>query len=380
MKRLFISMDFPPDKGGIQDYTYGLVSEIDPSETYVLTRPFSNKEMEQEFDKQVPFTIYRANIYNNSSFFAFIISTFVLLASLIRLKLIYRYREIHFVNSFPIGLAGLVMKYVFRVPYYCYIHGLDFKCKIQSRQFPYFIKVLHGAKKIIANSSYTKLMMVNQGIPEHRISIIAPGLNTKKLLQKSGNVKGFKERYGLNDKKVLITVARLVERKGHDVVLKALPKVVEQIDSIKYVICGTGPYKDQLSQMVEQYRLSDYVVFTGELTEEELNAAYQSADIFIMPSREIKEKGDVEGFGIVFLEANYYKVPVIGGNSGGIPDAIVKDKTGFLIDPLNEEEIAQKILTLLQDEKLAYQMGESGYFWVVNHCLWKHRVKLLDTI
>lgn len=96
-----------------------------------------------------------------------------------------------------------------------------------------------------------------------------------------------------------------------------------------------------------------------------------------MPSRDIKEKGDVEGFGIVFLEANYYRLPVIGGNSGGIPDAVRDSVTGYLVDPLNEKEIADRIEQLVMDEDLARTLGDNGYDWVINHCLWSHRGQLL---
>jgi phosphatidylinositol alpha-1,6-mannosyltransferase len=121
-------------------------------------------------------------------------------------------------------------------------------------------------------------------------------------------------------------------------------------------------------------------VFTGGITDHELHRLYECSDLFIMPSRDIKEKGDVEGFGIVFLEANYYRLPVIAGNSGGIPDA-VKDKiTGYLVDPMDEKEIACRIEELITDEGLARTMGDNGYEWVINHCLWSHRGQLLKQL
>lgn len=178
----------------------------------------------------------------------------------------------------------------------------------------------------------------------------------------------------------MITVSRLVERKGHDVTLKAIRQVIKHIPNLKYLICGDGPYRGELERLVIKYGLDSLVVFTGGITDQELHQLYECSDIFIMPSRDIKEKGDVEGFGIVFLEANYYRLPVIAGNSGGIPDAVKDQVTGYLVDPMDDIEIANRIEELVLNEKLAEEMGNNGHDWVINHCLWSHRSQLLKKL
>ncbi|WP_405155646.1 glycosyltransferase family 4 protein [Paenibacillus sp. FSL K6-0108] len=380
MNKVFVAIDFPPEKGGIHDYAYGLISQIPAEETTVLTNKIKDVAESEQFDRKADFEIIRKRIYWNSNKILLILSQFILIMQLILLKWRKKTEEIHFVNVFPVGIAGPVMKAFFGIKYFPYVHGLDVMGMVNSRLFPLLLFILRRSDKVIANSQYTKSKLVELGISELQIVIIPPGLNVSKLNGSTGLHEDIRDKYDLDGKKVMITVSRLVERKGHDVTLKAMSQVIERIPDLKYVICGDGPYKEQLERLVRQYGLDSVVVFTGRTTDHELHQLYECSDLFIMPSRDIKEKGDVEGFGIVFLEANYYRLPVIAGNSGGIPDAVKDEVTGYLVDPLDEKEIADRIEELITDEGLARTMGNNGYDWVINHCLWSHRGQLLKQL
>ncbi|WP_434752510.1 glycosyltransferase family 4 protein [Paenibacillus amylolyticus] len=380
MNKVFVAIDFPPEKGGIHDYAFGLISQIPAEETTVLTNKINNAAESEQFDRNSDFEIIRKRIFSDSNKGLMILSQLILVMQLILLKWRKKTDEIHFVNIFPVGLAGPFMKLLFRVKYFPYVHGLDVMGMVNSRLFPLLLFILKRADKVIANSQYTKLKLVELGILESQIVIIPPGLNVNKLNGITERQEDIRDTYGLHDKKVMITVSRLVERKGHDVTLKAVSQVITRIPDLKYVICGDGPYKGELERLVIQYGLESVVVFTGRTTDHELHQLYECADLFIMPSRDIKEKGDVEGFGIVFLEANYYRLPVIAGNSGGIPDAVKDNITGYLVDPVNDQEIAARIEQLMTDEGLSRTMGDNGYDWVVNHCLWSHRGQLLKQL
>ncbi|CAI6082068.1 GDP-mannose-dependent alpha-(1-6)-phosphatidylinositol monomannoside mannosyltransferase [Paenibacillus sp. JJ-100] len=380
MNKVFVAIDFPPEKGGIHDYAFGLISQIPAEETIVLTNKINNAVESEQFDQKSDFQIIRKRIFSDSNKRMMIFSQLILLMQLILLKWRKNTKEIHFVNIFPVGLAGPLMKFLFRVKYFPYVHGLDVMGMVNSRLFPLLLFILKRADKVIANSQYTKSKLVELGIAESQIVIIPPGLNVNKLSADTGSEEDIRAKYDLHGKKVMITVSRLVERKGHDVTLKAVSHIVKRIPNLKYVICGDGPYKEELERLVIQYGLDSVVVFTGRTTDHELHQLYECSDLFIMPSRDIKEKGDVEGFGIVFLEANYYRLPVIAGNSGGIPDAVKDNITGYLVDPVNDEEIAMRIEQLITDEGLARTMGDNGYDWVTNHCLWSHRGQLLKQL
>lgn len=380
MTKVFVAIDFPPEKGGIHDYAYGLISQIPSEEVTVLTNKIKDTVESNQFDRKADFEIIRKRIYWNSNKVLLILSQVILILQLIILKWRRKTSEIHFVNVFPVGVAGPFMKAFFGVKYFSYVHGLDVMGMVNSRLFPLLMMILKRSDKVIANSQYTKSKLIELGIHEHQIVIIPPGLNVSKLSGADQSVEGVRDKYDLHGKKVMITVSRLVERKGHDVTLKAIRQVMKHIPNLKYLICGDGPYRGELERLVIKYGLDSIVVFTGGITDQELHQLYECSDIFIMPSRDIKEKGDVEGFGIVFLEANYYRLPVIAGNSGGIPDAVKDQVTGYLVDPLNEKEIADRIQELLMDEGLAKTMGDNGYEWVVNHCLWSHRGQLLKQL
>lgn len=380
MNKVFVAIDFPPEKGGIHDYAYGLISQIPADETTVLTNKIEDVAASEQFDQKTDFEIIRKRIFWNSNKLLLILSQIVLVIQLITLKWRKKTDEIHFVNIFPVGITGPFMKFFFGVKYFPYVHGLDVMGMVNSKLFPLLLFILKRSDKVIANSQYTKSKLVELGIPEMQIVIIPPGLNVSKLIGGSDFNEDIRDKYDLHGKKVMITVSRLVERKGHDVTLKAISLMIERIPNLKYLICGDGPHRGELERLVSQYGLDSVVVFTGGITDHELHQLYECSDLFIMPSRDIKEKGDVEGFGIVFLEANYYRLPVIAGNSGGIPDAVKDEITGYLVNPLDEKEIANRIEELITDEGLARTMGNNGYDWVINHCLWSHRGQLLKQL
>jgi phosphatidylinositol alpha-1,6-mannosyltransferase len=162
-------------------------------------------------------------------------------------------------------------------------------------------------------------------------------------------------------------VGRLVPRKGLDMTIKAMPKILKAIPNALYLIVGNGPDLERLNQLAKEHDVADHVRIVKNCGDADLPNYYHACDVFCMPSRYIKEKGDVEGFGIVFLEANACKKAVLGGKSGGQPDAIEDGKTGLLCNPESPEDIADKLIHLLRDPDRMLAMGEYGYERVKNH-------------
>jgi phosphatidyl-myo-inositol dimannoside synthase len=156
----------------------------------------------------------------------------------------------------------------------------------------------------------------------------------------------------------VLTVGRLVERKGHDTMLRALPRVIRQVPNVVYLIVGSGPYESRLRSLARELELEDNVVFCGHVPDDELVAYYHACDVFAMISRELP--GDTEGFGIVFMEAAACAKPTVGGRSGGVPDAIVDGETGFLVAPTAPEQVADAIVRIGRDRSLARRLGEMG--------------------
>ena len=159
---------------------------------------------------------------------------------------------------------------------------------------------------------------------------------------------------------MILSAGRLVERKGHDHVLRALGRVKQDFPEVLYLITGSGPAEERLQILAGELGLQAFVRFSGRVSDEDLNGYYNACEFFIMPSREIPEEGHVEGFGIVYLEANACAKPVLGGRSGGVAEAIEEGKTGLLADPQSIEDIAGQMLFLLSHPEEARKMGAQG--------------------
>jgi len=178
-------------------------------------------------------------------------------------------------------------------------------------------------------------------------------------MESSKHLPQIAEKQRLKQKKVLLTLGRIVERKGVDKVIECLPLVIKKIPNVVYIVVGDGPYRVTIEKMVCNLNLEGHVLFAGYVSDEDKPSYYSACDIFVMPNRELCN-GNVEGFGIVFLEANSYGQPVIGGRSGGTIDAIEDGKSGLLVDPMNKNEIASAIVRLLEDENFAKRLGKMG--------------------
>jgi phosphatidylinositol alpha-1,6-mannosyltransferase len=183
-----------------------------------------------------------------------------------------------------------------------------------------------------------------------------------------------RKRYGLEGAFVLLTIARLVPRKGHLTVLHALAGLRGRIPELRYVVVGTGPMRDELEETVKELSLDEMVTFAGGVSDQIRTSLLQACDVFVMPNRDIKGPQGVlatEGFGIVFLEASACAKPVIGGRAGGAPEVILDGRTGFLIDPEDPKELEQAILRLWSDRDLAVRFGLAGRERVEREFSWK---------
>jgi phosphatidyl-myo-inositol dimannoside synthase len=165
-------------------------------------------------------------------------------------------------------------------------------------------------------------------------------------------------------------VSRLVPRKGQDMVIRALPAIRQRVDGAALVIVGGGPYLENLRRLAERYRVSDHVTFTGGVAAADLPAYHAMADVFAMPCRTRGAGLDVEGLGIVFLEASATGVPVIAGCSGGAPETVRDNETGRVVDGRSVSQIAEAVTELLADPDRAAAMGAAGRDWVMAQWRW----------
>jgi phosphatidylinositol alpha-1,6-mannosyltransferase len=205
-------------------------------------------------------------------------------------------------------------------------------------------------------STYTRDLLVELGVTEERTTVIHNGTDPDRFYP--FDTMKLKRELGLQKRKVLLTITRLVRRKGIDDVIRAVDRLRDEFPDIAYVIVGKGPEEKGLKQMVRRRLLESHVFFIGGVGHEDLAPYYNISDLFVMPSKTVKP--DVEGFGIVFLEANACGKPVIGTKSGGIPDAVIDGENGLLVDEKNIDQLSEAIRQLLHNPDRATDMGKRG--------------------
>ena len=244
-------------------------------------------------------------------------------------------------------------------------HGEDISVLQQYRVERFLMKrVIRAATLNIANSTYTQSLVRNLGGAKAEVSTVFPGFDPNKFDSVDSKAIPDKVSRRLTGSPVLLTVGRLQDRKGQDQVIRALPQVVKKFPDILYVVIG-APHggntelPDILAGLVAELNLSKNVSLLGEISDAHLPYFYAACDVFIMANRK-DEGGDVEGFGIVFLEAGCFEKPVIGGKEGGSVDAILDGKTGLLVDGRSVDDIATAIIKLCSDRSTALKMGQEG--------------------
>lgn len=198
---------------------------------------------------------------------------------------------------------------------------------------------------------------------------IAPGIDTAHFIPQPDAMQKRKE-LGLQDKKIIISVGRLVHRKGQDKLIEAMPDVLRKIPNAHLLIVGVGPYKNHLEKLVNKLSLKEDVTFAGRIMYDRLPSYLSAADLFAMPSRSRFFGLEVEGLGIVYLEASACGIPVLAGNSGGAPDAVLEGVTGLCVDGTNVAEIASALIEICSDAERASHMGAAGRNWIVDQWRW----------
>lgn len=219
-------------------------------------------------------------------------------------------------------------------------------------------------------SRYTRSRFATAFGPAASLEYLPSGVDTDRFRPDPAGRAELRNRYRLGERPTVVCLSRLVPRKGQDMLIKALPSIRNRVDGAALVIVGSGPYLDTLRQLAADRGVADHVTFTGAVPSAELPAHYALADVFAMPCRTRGAGMDVEGLGIVFLEASATGVPVIAGDSGGAPEAVQHNKTGLVVDGNSVQEIGDAVTELLADPARAAAMGAAGRAWVTSQWRW----------
>ncbi|BBU22371.1 GDP-mannose-dependent alpha-(1-6)-phosphatidylinositol monomannoside mannosyltransferase [Mycobacterium xenopi] len=219
-------------------------------------------------------------------------------------------------------------------------------------------------------SRYTRARFASAFGPTAALEYLPPGVDTDRFRPDPASRARLRARYGLGRRPTVVCLSRLVPRKGQDVLIRALPSIRRRVDGAALVIVGGGPYLSALRRLAQRYRVTEHVVFTGAVSGAELPAHHAMADVFAMPCRTRGAGLDVEGLGIVFLEASATGVPVVAGCSGGAPETVQHNTTGLIVDGRSVDKVADAVGGLLADPGRAAVMGAAGRDWVTANWRW----------
>jgi len=281
---------------------------------------------------------------------------------------------------FPYGPMVLLLSKATGIPFSLIVHGAElFVEKLKTRLI--VSQILGKAKSVICVSRFTRDSLLRR-FPKSRMPVIIhPGTRPETFVPVA-NRGVLLEKYGLGGKRVVLSVSRLVRRKGHAQVVKALPKVIEQVPEVVYLIAGSGPAAEELRALVRDMELGESVRFLGIVDEDKLVDLYAMCDVFVLPSMQTTdtESGSLrmEGFGIAFLEAAASGRPVVAGRSGGSVEAVVDGVTGILVDGEDPGQVGDAILRLLLDEQLAERLGRNGRGRIEREFSWDVIVRAIE--
>ncbi|NOU69613.1 glycosyltransferase [Paenibacillus sp. LMG 31461] len=352
-KVVLVTGVFPPGIGGMQSYYFNL-SKHTKHDITVLAPEYPGSEA---FDDEQTFRTVRGSFMRGER--AHFLS-WGRLFSHVKKMMTVEEPDVTVYGYVLIGFIGLLFKVFGGRRYVISTHGMDMLMFRRFFGLNYLVKqILIHADGVLTNSLFTKRFVEDYGVNPSRISLVHPGVEAV-FERKPVNVELLR-RHGLEGKYIILSVGRLVTRKGQDRVIESMPQIIQHIPNAVYVIIGDGPDRARLEQLASTTGVTNAVMFIGSVSGgEELNDYYNLADQFVMVCREL-ETGDAEGFGIVYLEAASTGIPVIAGRSGGALEAVLDGVTGVLVDPNSHAEIVESVLQLARDEAFRERLVQGGY-------------------
>jgi len=367
-KTLIVTNDFPPRPGGIQAFLHNMALRLEPERLVVYAstwkRGREGVEATAAFDAEQPFTVVRDST-------TMLLPTPAATRTAVGLLREHGCTAVWFGAAAPLGLMAPALRKAGAERLVATTHGHE----AGWAQLPASRQLLHrigeSTDTITYLGEYTRSRIAGALSPEAaaRMVQLPPGVDEKVFHPGSGGAE-IRARLGLTERPVVVCVSRLVPRKGQDTLILAMPRILARQPDAVLLIVGGGPYEKELRRLVRETGVGDSVRFTGAVPWAELPAHYGAGDVFAMPCRTRRGGLDVEGLGIVYLEASATGLPVVAGDSGGAPDAVLDGETGWVVRGGSPEEAADRIVALLGDPELRRNMGERGRQWVEEKWRW----------
>ncbi|MFI6859367.1 glycosyltransferase family 4 protein [Streptomyces sp. NPDC050421] len=367
-KTLIVTNDFPPRPGGIQAFLHNMALRLDPAQVVVYAstwkRGAEGAAATAAFDAEQPFTVVRDRT-------TMLLPTPRVTRRAVELLRTHGCSSVWFGAAAPLGLMAPALRRAGARRLVATTHGHEAGWAQLPASRQLLRRIGESTDTITYLGEYTRSRVAAALTPAaaDRMVQLPPGVDEKTFHPDSGGDR-VRARLGLTDRPVVVCVSRLVPRKGQDTLILAMPAILAEVPDAVLLIVGGGPYADELGKLAAETGVQDSVRFTGPVPWEELPAHYGAGDVFAMPCRTRRGGLDVEGLGIVYLEASATGLPVVAGDSGGAPDAVLDGETGWVVRGGSAEESAERIIALLGDAELRQRMGERGRAWVEEKWRW----------
>ena len=362
---LFITNDFGPRAGGIETFVHGLIERLPKGSVIVYTSAQPNAA---EFDAKW-LQDFGVEVIRDRS--KILLPTHRVAKACLEIIKHRKLSKVAFGAAAPLGIMARAFRRAGVQKIVALTHGHEvWWAKVP----PFSLAIRFMSKNLDAITylgDYTK-SEISKALSKsdaNKLVQIAPGIDVEHFVPTDSS--NLRAELGLTDKSVIISVGRLVHRKGQDKLIAALPAIKAKIPNVHLVLVGVGPHQEHLEKLAAKLKVADCVTFIGRINYAELPKYICLGDIFAMPSRSRFFGLEVEGLGIVYLEASACGLPIVGGKSGGAPDAVLVGETGVVVDGTNTFEIAEACIELLNNPELCALMGANGRAWIIENWRWE---------
>ncbi|MER7444079.1 glycosyltransferase family 4 protein [Micromonospora avicenniae] len=369
-RTLLVTNDFPPRPGGIQSFVHNLAVRQPTGSVVVYASTWRGAE---KFDADQPFEVIRERT-------RVLLPTPLVARRAARLARAYDCDTVWFGAAAPLGLlAGGLRRRAGIRRVVAQTHGHEIGWAALPGARAALRRIGRGVDVTTYLGEYTRVRLARAltGLTElHRL---APGVDVD-TYHPDVDGEPVRARLGLSDRPVVVCVSRLVPRKGQDMLIRAMPEIIRRVPDAALLVVGGGPYRAALEKLARQVGVDRDVVFTGSVPAAELPAHYAAGDVYAMPCRTRNRGLDVEGLGIVYLEASATGLPVVAGDSGGAPDAVREGETGYVVNGRDVAQLADRVSRLLADRDLARQFGAAGRAWVEQEWRWETQAQRMAAL
>lgn len=363
-RTLLVTNDFPPRQGGIQSYLQNLVDRL-PSDEVIVYAPRWRGDSHVRFDRDQPYEVVRHPT-------TLMLPTPIVAHRAAELVRSHQVDTVWFGAAAPLATLAPAVRRAGASRVVASTHGHEVGWSMLPLARQTLGVIGRGTDVITYVSKYTRGRFAAAFGPQAALEHLPPGVDTNRFKPDSDVRQQLRERHALGDAPTILCLSRLVPRKGQDMLIRALPDVRTQIEGVKLVIVGGGPDQKRLHELAISTGVQRHVLFTGSVPADELAGYHNIADVFAMPARTRGRGLDVEGLGIVYLEASATGVPVIAGDSGGAPETVRQGETGLVVDGRSQAQLTEALTTILGDRELRESMGAAGREWVQSRWRWEH--------